>query len=93
MEFIFHSSCTLPGLAHFILGLFQSSQVIKNKTSQAAIFVVSLEIIFQNVYGQHHDLVNRYQLSVTCMMTNVFCHLAHLLYFRIKCHGMCDGCG
>ena len=44
--------------------------VNNNKITRAAIFAVSLEI--KKCHGRHHDLVDRYQLSVTSVMTDIF---------------------
>ena len=72
MECLLHRLFVIPELAHIIVIFLAREMVLTTKPLRHQFLMPGLDLSFKKFYGHHHDLVNRYKSSGTCMMTDIF---------------------
>ena len=72
MECIFHSLFVTPGLVTYISTSIDRARLSAQKLLNQGYVAPKLQSSFLKFYGRHHDLVNRYDKTVSKMKEDLF---------------------
>ena len=65
--------------------------LLTRKLPNKGFLLVKLKLLLRKVYGRHHDLVDRYGISMSQMTTDMF-HLSHTLPSPFLIHDLSPIC-
>jgi hypothetical protein len=69
MEFTFHNSFVIPGIVPITV-IFWTAKLLTQKLLKKGYVATRLKSL-QKLYGRHHNLVDRYEISISQMTMNL----------------------